>query len=128
MYLLLVGVVQFTFYWRAELTQHYWHATNPALPARGYYAPHHIILCITVYIDRGVVLQFTFYWRATNPALLACNQPSLTGTVLAASRALLCPIPYNTTPSVLLKLVILTDESELTVLETSDVTPIRNES
>jgi len=36
-------------------------------------------------------LQFTFYWRATNPAFLACNQPSLTDTVLAASRALLCP-------------------------------------
>ena len=29
-----------------------------------------------------------------NPALLACNQPSITGMVLAASRALLCPIPY----------------------------------
>ena len=43
---------------------------------------------------RGVV-QFTFYRRATNQALLVCNQPSLTGTVLAASRALLCPIPYN---------------------------------
>jgi len=28
---------------------------------------------------------------ATDPALLACNQPSLTGTVLAALRALLCP-------------------------------------
>ena len=53
---------------------------------------------------RGVV-QFTFYWlatnpallrveHATNPALLACNQPSLTGTVLTASRALLCAIPY----------------------------------
>jgi hypothetical protein len=32
---------------------------------------------------------------ATNQTLLACNQPSLTGTVLAASRALLCPIPYT---------------------------------
>ena len=31
----------------------------------------------------------------TNSALLACNQPSLAGTVLAASRALLCPIPYK---------------------------------
>ena len=30
----------------------------------------------------------------TKPALLASNQPSLTGTVLAASRALLCPIHY----------------------------------
>ena len=43
---------------------------------------------------RGVV-QFTFYWRPTNasyqlPALLACQQPSLTSTLLAASRALLC--------------------------------------
>jgi hypothetical protein len=28
---------------------------------------------------------------STDPALLACNQPSLTGTVLAALRALLCP-------------------------------------
>jgi hypothetical protein len=55
---------------------------------------------------RGVV-QFTFYslgvqptkhyWHATNQALLACNQPSITGTVLAASRALLCPIPYTCT-------------------------------
>jgi hypothetical protein len=30
----LRGVVQFTFYWRAEPTKHYWLATNPALPAR----------------------------------------------------------------------------------------------
>ena len=41
----------------------------------------------------SIVIQFTeyFYWRpATNPALLAYNQPSLTGTVLGpASRALL---------------------------------------
>ena len=76
------GVVQFTFYWRAEPTQHYWHTCNqPSLTGtvvylllrERYYAPYLILA-----------------WR-TNP--LACNQPSLTGTGLTASRALLCPIP-----------------------------------
>ena len=82
----LVGVVQFTFYWRAEPTQHYWHATNPALPARSTCCfasvtmPHIILysalLSILTEVSYSNLLfigvQLTqHYWHATNPALPA---------------------------------------------------------
>ena len=51
------------------------------------------------------IVQFTSYLRATNPALLTFSQPNLTGTVrvLAASRALLCPITCKMFTSILYK-------------------------
>jgi hypothetical protein len=59
-----------------------------------------LLLCVTVCIERCRTIYFLLagvqLMVHSNIALLACNQPRITGTVLAASRALLCPIriPY----------------------------------